>query len=103
MENMNTGSFGSAIAPGAGSAVAEAMSRRNGQLNQNTQQPQTLPAIPPQGAAPAMPGQPPSQPSITPPGTPGLDSAEANMIIRALNDRLKTSSRIAEAGAGIMK
>lgn len=103
MEDMNTGSFGAAIAPGAGSAVAEAMQRRNGQLAQNTQQPQTLPAAPPQGAAPTAPGQPMPGASVSTPGTPGLDSSEANMIIRALNDRLKTSSRIAEAGAGIMK
>ena len=97
----NTGSFGAA-AGGQGNAIAQAMQRR-GMGEATSEQitpgaptalergvPQSVGANPPQ----AIPGQAPRQQGLGAPPT----TAESEIIVKALDSRLKTLGKLQEAG-----
>ena len=102
MENMNTGSFGAAI--GGSSALQEAMARRGmdaGVLQQqspaspgHTPMPQGIPG--PTGMTQVAGATPAPQGGVAAGPMPG--SPEAEMILRAMSERLKHLSK-AEQGA----
>ncbi len=100
----NTGSFGAAIG-GAGSALQEAMNRRGmsaGVLSQQSPasasfEPGMLPVDVPQDAGAAVPTPQPQQESTGAGAAPG--SFEAEIILKALDSRLKTLSKIDEANS----
>lgn len=99
--SVNSGSFGAA-AGGAGNAISQAMARRGlgepatGQVTpgaataQERGVPQTVGANPPQ----AIPGQAPRQQGIGEPPT----KAESEVIVKALDSRLKTLGKLQESG-----
>ena len=102
----NTGSFGAAIAPGAGDPILEALQRRGAGQSPATAQSsisQTpTPGAIPQGAPSAIPA-PTSAPQtgVSALGAGGMppQTSESELIIRALTDRLKTFSKIEESQA----
>jgi hypothetical protein len=102
MENQNTGSFGAAI--GGGSAIAEAMGRR-GMGGGVLQQTSPMSAQGPGATPPTVDGgqhQPVPAGAGSPPasaGSPGMapGSFESQVIIKALDSRLKSLSKIEEA------
>lgn len=111
----NTGSF-NANGSGQGGAIADAMSRlgigQGSVMNQNPTSPNSVPpAQVPSGGQPPMPSQGAGQPSMqamTPTDTStgaGIPAGnpEAQVILRALNQRLSTLSEIDKASAGVQK
>ena len=98
---INAGSFGAAIG-GGGSAIAEAMQNRGmdpGVLNQisptSASAPDQLPPQPIGAGAPAIPQRQP----LPGPGQPGgVPSTESSIIIKALDSRLKSLSKLQEMG-----
>lgn len=104
-EIQNTGSFGAAIGPGAGDAVASAMARRGmqggGQLNQNTQNPQAMPPVSPTGSPSLPPTSTPQAGTAAPMGAAPPSDMETQMILRSLDTKLKSISKIQETQAGV--
>src|SRR3990167_5086804 len=101
----NTGSFGAAIAPGAGDPIQEALARRGaggGGAPTTAQSSMTQTPIPAQvpQTNPSMPQSSPSM-GVNTPSVVGMPPkpAESELIIRALSDRLKTFSKIEESQA----
>lgn len=97
----NSGSFGSAIG-GGGNAIAQAMQSRGMDASVLNQVSPTAPTSPerglPQpvgaGAPSAVPQQAPQQQGIGEPPT----KAESEIIVKALDSRLKTLGKLQEAG-----
>lgn len=116
MDNSNSGSFGAALGPGAGSAIQEAMNRRQGPQQQNTTSPEMVPpSSPPQGGGlPAQqPGAAPT-PSPSPMGMAPLPptgdslgvppaTTDKQLILKAMDSALKSISKVEEAQSGLMK
>lgn len=99
MENQNSGSFGAA-AGGGGSAIAQAMQRRGmdpGVLNQITP---SSPTAPQRGLPPAPVGMGSSAPGMGQPQGMGQppQAAESQIIVKALDSRLKTLGKLQEMG-----
>ena len=99
--NPNQGSFGAAIAPGAGNPIMEALQRRGFSGSPTTAQSSISQTPTP---APVTPVTPPSAPQTAPMGAEMAPIAglppqvkESELIIRALTDRLKTFSKIEES------
>lgn len=105
MDNQNTGSFGAAI--GGADPLQEAIARRQtGQAGATAQVSPTAPTsvnqVPPSSPSPtptAIGGTP--QPSMG--GSPGLvgGKSEAQLIISALDSRLKSLSKVQEMGGSV--
>ena len=99
----NTGSFGAAIAPGAGDPIAEAMARRGqGGAPATAQSSMTQTPIPAQ-VPQTNPSMPQSSPSMGQ-GSASIvaeppKSSEAELIIRALSQKLSSLSKIEESQA----
>lgn len=109
-ENQNTGSF-MAPAGGGGGAIQEAMERRgmggSGALNQVGPGSPTFPSAAQMPSSAGVPAPAP-QPQVSQPGVPAggampVGKPEAEIILGALNERLKTLSAVDKAKAGIMK
>jgi hypothetical protein len=106
MDNMSFGSGSDLLGQGAASALNEAMARRQtGQMGVTAQQtpgspgatPGMQPPMPPTGAAPTDPMAAGGAPGAPLPGAGGgaqPDSLEATLILKALDSRLKTISKI---------
>lgn len=97
-----TGSFGAAIAPGAGDPIKAAMARRGldvGTTQQSSITPNPVPSPISSGASSAVPqtGSMGTNTAIGPVGGLPPQTKESELIIRALTDRLKTFSKIEEA------
>ena len=99
--NPNQGSFGAAIAPGAGNPIMEALQRRGFSGSPTTAQssisqtptPVPVPQTNPQIGSQTVPIGAETAPIVgLPPQT-----KESELIIRALTDRLKTFSKIEES------
>lgn len=91
----NTGSFGTGLGPEASQAIQEAIDAR-------AQGGQPTPAL--SQVTPASPqGQPPVTPDVTgqppmPQASPKPPSSEAEVILKAMSDRLKTISKVESGG-----
>jgi len=101
MEPHNRGSFGAAIAPGAGNLIMEALARRGVGASPTTAQSSisqtpTPPQVP-QNTSPALPQSPTTGISGQNVADMPPQTTEAELIIRALDSRLKSLSKLSEA------